>query len=91
MDQLDLLTESGKALGVRSFYSGDPDVIKSCLTFFTLSVWLRLCIARSLVLRIFSIPKCSTLGIRELCRVACRDSDQLASSLVRALLLIRKT
>ncbi len=30
----------GNIIGVRSFYSGDPDVIVSCLTCRTLSVWL---------------------------------------------------
>jgi hypothetical protein len=35
------LTEGGKTLGVRSSYSGDPDMIKSCLTCSTQSVWLR--------------------------------------------------
>jgi hypothetical protein len=40
------MTEDGKTLGVRSFHSGDPDVILSCLTWSTQSV--RLLNARSL-------------------------------------------
>jgi hypothetical protein len=32
---------TGTILGVSSFFSGDPDVIMSCLTCSTVSVWLR--------------------------------------------------
>jgi hypothetical protein len=38
--ELGALTEDGKTLGIRSFYSGDPDVILSCLTWSTQSVRL---------------------------------------------------
>jgi hypothetical protein len=38
--ELNAPSEGGKTLGIRSFYSGDPDVM-SCLTCKTQSVWMR--------------------------------------------------
>ncbi len=82
--------------GVRSFYSDDPNVIMSCLTCSTLSVWLpnARCIhndrslehhlSNATSLHPNAVP---TMYSRELCREACRDTQtsiRLASHLVRA-------
>jgi hypothetical protein len=101
-DWLGTLTKGGKTLGIRFFYSGrpvDPNVIMSCLTWSTLSVWLQLgtSLAYSLAWQAYlpdamaddtslyssAVP---TQYWRELYREACRVSDysiRLASHLVK--------
>ncbi len=50
-----------KILGVRSFYSGDPDMIMSCLTCSTLSV----CLSDSFARRHLFTHKCSTNAVSD--------------------------
>ncbi len=92
--QLVALTKKGKFMGVRSFYSGELDVVMSCLICSTLSD--RLHNARSLACHwqthlpntTFLHPRAVlTLYWRELCREACWDTQTsiwLAVHLVRA-------
>jgi hypothetical protein len=86
MTELGALNEGGKTLGVRSSYSGDPDVIMSCLTCtvanilsgcITLAVWH----ATGRLTRLedslawLNQAHVQHLRSREHCREACWDSD----------------
>jgi hypothetical protein len=64
--QLGALAESGKTLEVRSFYSGDPNKIMSCLTCSTqLGTTLADSLARHHGRQYFGIPKCRTNSVLE--------------------------